>query len=315
MQRKLHFICNSYLVVVLTFLLPTSAFSQLSLHSGNYEAGFTLSPSNFLGDLGGTYGKGGNFLKDNNFSNTKLLAGIHFNVISREWLSFRLSLTHGTIAGDDALIEGKGGAEEARKARNLNFKSKITEGIIAAEIYPTVWLERDASMAYHKIRPYLVIGAGIFHYNPKGLDPATNKWVYLKPLHTEGQGFDEYPNSKVDKLVQFNIPVGVGIKYFITDELSISTEALLRKTFSDQLDDVSTNYIDNNLFYKYLPLNTAIVANRMADKSVGVANRNAGDKRGTPGKKDSYYSVGLKLSIRFGNGDGKGSIRCPVVRP
>ena len=106
------------------------------------------------------------------------------------------------------------------------------------------------------------------------------------------------------------------MKYFLNDNVSISTEIIHRKTFTDYIDDVSKDYIDKNLFYQNLPLNTAIIAARMYDKSVGVTNRNAGDKRGTPGNMDAYYSAGIKLSFRLGGGnDGyRSSTRCPVIR-
>ena len=90
-----------------------TCFSQLSLKLGMYEAGFTMAPSNFLGDLGGNPGKGGTLLKDNNLSNTKLLVGAHINLFPTEWYAIRFALNYGTIAGDDALIKGKGGEEVA----------------------------------------------------------------------------------------------------------------------------------------------------------------------------------------------------------
>ena len=34
-----------------------------------------------------------------------------------EWLGFRLAANIGTLEGDDAIIKGKGGWEEARKRR------------------------------------------------------------------------------------------------------------------------------------------------------------------------------------------------------
>jgi hypothetical protein len=278
------------------------------------EAGITFSPSNLLGDLGGNAGRGGSLLKDNNISNTKLLVGGHISIFPTEWYGIRTSATYGTIAGDDALIKGQGGEEEGRKARNLNFKSKIYEAIVGIEFYPTVFLEHDRNNRFHKIRPYIVAGIGAFHFNPQGLDPLTGKWVALRRLHTEGEGFPEYPDRKMYKKNQINIPVGFGIKYFINDRLSFSTEMLLRKTFTDYLDDVSTTYIDKDLFYKYLPAEDAQIAVRMYDKSVSSANRNAGEVRGKPSNMDSYYSMGVKLSFRLTKSDGNNVIACPVMR-
>ena len=315
MKKKLHFLGNRCALVLLVFFLTSKAYSQLSLGFGQLEAGVTLSPSNLLGDLGGRYGKGGAFLKDNVVSNTKILIGAHFTASPKEWLGFRLAFNYGTVAGDDGMIKSKGGLEELRKARNLNFKSKISELYIAAEFSPTVFFEADPSAVFHKLRPYGLAGIGVFHFNPQGLDPVTGEWIHLKELHTEGQGFPEYPDRKEYKLVQLNIPVGIGVKYFINDDVSISAEAIHRNTFTDYLDDVSKDYIDPALFYRNLPAAKAIMAERMADKSIGTVNKVAGDQRGTPKNNDSFYSCGIKLSFRIGDNFGlRNSTRCPVVR-
>jgi hypothetical protein len=215
------------------------------------------------------------------------------------------------------VIEPKGGLEEARKVRNLNFKSKISEAYIAAEFYPTVFMEADPSETFHKIRPYGIAGVGVFRFNPQGQDPLTGDWVYLQRLHTEGQGFAEHPERPNYKLTQLNIPFGAGLKYYANEGVSISVEILHRKTFTDYIDDVSTSYINKDLFYKYLPLNDAIVADRISDKSAAAANRNTGEKRGTSKNMDAYYTAGIKLSFRLGGnnyGSYMNSTRCPVIR-
>lgn len=314
MKRKLPFHGNRCVLLILVLLYSLYSFGQFSLRINTIETGINISPSNFLGDLGGNYGKGGPFLKDNNISNTKILAGAHITVYPNHLYGIRLAFTYGTIAGDDANINGRGGLEEARKARNQNFKSKIAEVFVAAEIYPTVLLEQDPTDVFHQIRPYFILGAGVFHFNPRGRDLATNEWVYLKPLHTEGQGFPEYPDRKEYKLTQFNIPMGIGIKYFLSEDVNLGIEMISRKTFTDYIDDVSTTYIDNNLFYSNLPLNTAVLAERMYDKTAGSQNRSGESKRGSPANMDSYYSGGIKLSFRIGgDGNTRNSMKCPKV--
>lgn len=318
MKQTLHSFrgkCSVFLLCA--SLIYCSAFSQLS--AGTYwEGGFTIAPSNFLGDLGGTAGKGTTFLKDNNFNQTKFFIGGFMQVFPSEWLSGRFSLNFGRVSGDDAVIKGKGGMEEARRLRNLNFKSSLVEFTAAAEIYPTVFLEGDATDAFHKIRPYVMAGIGAFHFNPKGQDPSTGQWVALQPLHTEGQGFAEYPDRKPYKLTQLNVPLGVGIKYYVTDNFALSFEIVHRKTFTDYMDDVSTSYIDPNLFYNYLTPNQAATADRVYNKSpLRAANSgfNPGDKRGTKENNDAYYSAGFKLSWRLFSGDSwSNSTRCPVIR-
>ena len=161
-----------------------------------------------------------------------------------------------------------------------------------------------------------MVGVGVFSFNPMGQDPVTGNWVYLKPLHTEGQGWVN--GTKEYKLTSLNFPVGFGVKYFASDNMTVSLEVIHRITTTDYVDDVSTVYVDRNLFYANLPLNQAILADRIYDKSGAAVNRSAGDKRGTATNNDGYYSVGLKVAFRLGalgGGDNyRNSTRCPVMR-
>ncbi|MFM2363387.1 MAG: hypothetical protein RLZZ316_2289 [Bacteroidota bacterium] len=314
MKRFLHSVWGIVVCALLSLFIPT----QTSAQEGFKEAGFTLAPSNFLGDLGGNFGRGTTFLKDNNFEMTKIMFGGHLSIYPKDWIGLRIAANVGKLEGDDAVIDDKGGLETGRKYRNLNFRSRLIEAFAAAEFYPTVFLEYDPTDVFHKIRPYGLIGVGVFNFNPQGLDAATGQWVNLKELHTEGQGFKEYPDRPEYKLTQLNIPMGVGIKYWASDNVSIGLEVIHRKTFTDYIDDVSTAYIDPQLFYNNLPLDKAVLAQRMADKSPnGNTQTQIGGKRGTPQNNDSYYSFGFKIGIRLGAGSDRGyrnSTRCPVIR-
>ncbi len=317
MKQDLHVsVKKACAMALLSLFMFVGTFAQKTENSSHYEAGITLGPSNFLGDLGGNRGKGTPFLKDNNIQMTKLTVGAFVSYHPSELLAVRFGLNFGSLEGDDAIIKNKGGEEMARKVRNSNFKSKITEGLLMAEVYPTTFLEYDASDVYHKLRPYVAAGVGVFHFNPLGLDPLTNDWVALKPLHTEGQGFPEYPGRKEYKLTQLNIPFGIGVKYFLSENVNLSFEIIHRKTFTDYIDDVSTTYIDPSLFYAHLPLAQAQMAERMANKSgpVGSPVYQPDSKRGTSTNNDSYYTAGFKLGVRLGGGGNhyRNSTGCPI---
>lgn len=319
MKQKLHsFVWKGLLATLLILISGQLSFSQYLEKASFYEAGITIGPSNFLGDLGGNLGRGTPFLKDNNIPLTKFMFGAFLSYHPNEWLGFRLNASFGTLEGDDAIIKGKGGLEEARRTRNADFKSKLTEGILVAEFYPTVFFEYEPSDIFHKLRPYGLIGVGVFHFNPQGTDPLTGGMVNLKQLHTEGQGFPEYPDRPEYKLTQLNIPMGFGAKYFVSESMNVSLEVVHRKTFTDYIDDVSTNYIDPALFYAHLPLSQAQVAERVANKSGGAIGSTVyqpGAKRGTPQNNDGYYSVNIKIGFRLGSSSDSrwnNSTRCPV---
>jgi len=316
MKQFLHSVWRCSLLLMAGVITYTTSFSQNTESSSFFEAGISLGPTNLLGDLGGNMGRGTKFIKDNNFPMTKFMFGAYLTYQPNEWLGFRLAVNRGTLEGDDAVIKAKGGLEEARKYRNQNVRSRITEAMILAEIYPTVFLESDPSDVFGRLRPYLMIGAGVFHFNPQGTDPLTKEWVDLKPLHTEGQGFAEYPGRKEYKLTQFNLPMGFGAKFFLSEQINLGLEILHRTTFTDYLDDVSTTYVDPAVFYAHLPLAQAQLAERMANKSGnnGASTPYAvGSKRGTATNNDAYFSVNLKLGIRLGRGGSDyASTRCPV---
>jgi outer membrane protein with beta-barrel domain len=325
MKKSLHSLLQKCaLSLSLALALHFSSFSQLS--AGNYfEGGITVAPMGFLGDLGGHYGKGTSFLKDYNMNTTKLSFGVSVTAHPAEWLGVRLALNYGNVAGDDANVTNKGGDEETRKARNLNFRSSILEGFLAAEVYPTVFFENDPTDVQGRLRPYGILGIGVFHFNPQGTytDPnsGVQSWVYLRPLRTEGEGFAEYPERKEYALTQINIPMGVGVKYYFNENVNIAFEIVHRKTFTDYIDDVSTAYVDPSLFSKYFSPAQAAIAAQMSNKSPLSTTPNSGytpgDKRGDPNQKDAYFTAGFKIGIRLGSSSDqqwRNSTRCPVMR-
>jgi len=312
MKKRLHtFWFTCFISITLTCFCSVNSFSQ-SLIFGNekarVEAGINIGPLFFLGDLGGHRGKGTTFLKDLNLPLTKIMKGVFMTVYPNEWLGVRVAADIGKLDGFDNIIDTKGVNELWRKQRNLDFRTNLSEAYIAAEVFPLMLLHKGDDDYKPRLRPYGVIGVGIFHFNPQGslTDAYGNTtWYYLKPLHTEGEGFPEYPNRKNYDLTQVNIPMGFGAKYYISDRVNLSLEVLHRKTFTDYIDDVSTTYIDPDLFDKYLSPANAAIARQISDKVYGIVvpslTRNSpGTQRGDPTQNDAYFSVSMKLAIRLG---------------
>lgn len=323
MKKGLH---RSLLNVVATAALMLS----MSYEAGaqvKYELGLNIGPANFLGDLGGTQGRGQTFLKDNNWEMTRLVKGLTFTIIPSEYINFRLAMNIGRLEGADSVINTKGGLEEARYYRNQHFRSPLFEAYAAAEIYPLVFLEEDPSDVTFKFRPYALIGAGVFKFNPQAQYTNPNgqkEWVDLQPLRTEGQGMPNHPDRKEYSLTQMNVPYGIGIKYFFSDRFNLSFEIVNRLTFTDYIDDVSTKYIAPQDFYNYFgntpEADKAVAVSNMSTLLNGGLNRpgyEAGDKRGTATNNDAYYATTFKLAYRFGadaNSRYVNQTRCPVIR-
>jgi len=310
MKPSLHrFMGKSALLLILCFSLSCSSYSQAFLFGNGkikWEVGLNFGPSFFLGDLGGNSGKGTNTLKDLNMEFTKLMKGVFVTAYPTKWAGIRLAANLTYLEGDDAIITSTGINELYRKQRNLDFKTNVWEGYLALELFPTMLF---ANGEYEpRLRPYVMGGVGVFHFNPQGslTDAGGNKsWYYLQPLRTEGQGMPEYPYSKPYKLTQMNIPFGGGIKYYASERINISMELLYRKTFTDYIDDVSKKYIDPVNFSKYLPADQATIAYRISDKNIpiifpGMGRFPEGNQRGDNKDGDTYFSIVLKAGFRLG---------------
>jgi hypothetical protein len=310
---------TGFLIPLFTFCLFSTTHAQhFIIGNGKVktEIGLNFGPTFFLGDLGGHRGKGTTFIKDVNLPLTKLMKGAFISFYPSEWLGFRVAAQYTYVEGKDEIIKTTGEDELYRKQRNLNFKSNMFEAYAAIEIYPSMLLNRYNEEYEPKIRPYGFIGVGMFTFNPKGSITDQNgktTWYDLHPLHTEGQGFSEYKSRKQYALTQLNIPLGGGIKYIASERVNLAIELLYRKTFTDYIDDLSTDYIDPNLFDKYLTPARAVVAKQIFDKAFtsyvpGSPRFVPGYQRGNPVNNDAYFSFVLKLGVRVG-GTYAGSFR------
>lgn len=313
----------TYLFIIYLCLCPRPGAAQI-----HFEAGITAGPSNFLGDLGGTVGHGMPFLKDNNLQMTRIMKGAYLGFSPHPALNFRLALNIGRLEGADSIIRPAGGHELTRMERNLHFRSPLQELILLAEFYPTVFREYDWDNVGGRIRPYVMAGVGAFKFNPQAQYSDTNGdkvWVDLQPLRTEGQGMPTHTDRKEYALTQLNIPYGFGIKYFVNERLHLSFEIISRLTFTDYIDDVSTNYIPEQSFQDFFGVGSfqAQLAHQMANLSnLSIqSNTRSGfmgwEQRGDPKENDAYYSSSLKIGVRLGDlrnqtmRRASDKIRCP----
>jgi hypothetical protein len=317
MKRIVHFVRA---IVFALILIPSSytSFSQsITTGNGKLELGIGLGPMFFLGDLGGSYGLGRTFVKDVDFPMTKLCKGLFVTVTPNEWLGFRFAVNAGVLEGDDKQAPNKGGAERFRLNRNLNFRSSLVEAHVGVEFYPTVFIEQYDGLL-GKFRPYGIIGVGAYHFNPKTKDGDGN-WVALQPLHTEGQGFAEYPDRQVYKLTQMEVPMGFGFKYYVKESMFIGLEVMHRKLFTDYVDDVSTTYIDPLLFNTYLSPDKAALASQLyyrSDEITSTSRPALDEQRGDPKENDAFFSTIIRMGWRINgsntpNGRAARQLRCP----
>lgn len=250
---------------------------------------FFISPvlraQNFYLNIGGGIMNYGGDLQEKNFTLNQSGGAFSLGLSYRlsDYFSVSSSYTFGVVHADDKLSNTR------NAARNLNFKSNLSEGNLLFEA------QLKNVPAYARLTPYAFGGLAVFHFNPYTYDTSGNK-AFLQPLHTEGQGLAEYPDRKVYNLTQFAIPFGFGVRYALSDEVLISWEVGFRKLFTDYLDDVSTSYADTAILYNRNGALSAALSFR-GNELKPPANFTTGARRGNPAHNDTYYNCLIKLSI------------------
>ncbi|MGC4100247.1 hypothetical protein [Ferruginibacter sp.] len=264
------------------------------------EIGGSLGMMNCLTDLGGGKGIGKKFIKDLNIGSTEPAGSIYFTGLYKNALALRAEMTWGIVRASDGVLKKVKETTGGRYERNLSFRSPIFELSLVTEIHPRYFKTYSLNEKLPTISPYLLGGIGYFTFNPRAR--LNGVWEDLRPLNTEGQGFEEYPDRKIYKLKQINFPVGGGLKFKLTDEINFSTEFVYRFLMTDYLDDVSTRYVNRSLFQKYFTGDqlTKVLAlqDRQSELKTGqFANPN--DIRGNPNNNDAYFSLNFKIGVVF----------------
>jgi len=223
--------------------------------------------------------------------------------------SVRVSLSYGRLRGDDAESAKKSDAEDGgRWERNLSFRNDIKE-LSAVAIYD---LKTHHGNFFKRpdFVPYVFGGVAVFHHNPKAYyegDLMSAGWYALQPLETEGNKYHK---------VQVSLPFGFGARFRLNQNFDLGFEIGWRKTFTDYLDDVSTNYVDKG------DLNTAHGKEAwiLADRSIERPDLNkfniigndgntypatsmsrAGSQRGDHTRNDWYILTGFTLNYIIGH--------------
>jgi hypothetical protein len=112
--------------------------------------------------------------------------------------------------------------------------------------------------------------------------------------------------------------MGVGFKYYIKESMYVGLEILHRQTFTDYVDDVSTSYIDNNLFAKYLTPQQTAMAIQLNNRQGFVPSNPQqlrpiiDPQRGDPTQNDAFFSTIIRLGWRLNHiGPELKQLRCP----
>lgn len=262
-------------IVILAMFIASPFFVK----SQYLEIGAMGGTTNYLGDLAPTA-----------FSPSSTLpaGGFFVKLNLPRFVSIRAHYMRGGLAGND-----KHSLEESRRIRNLHFKTTINEWALLAEFnlfgYEPERLRRQFT-------PFGYFGIAVFNFNPQ--TEYQNVWYDLQPLGTEGQGIEGYP--KPYALTQFAIPFGGGLKYAIDEHLNLSVEFGFRKTFTDYIDDVSTDYVFRDDLLASNGELAATLANRTGEYlNSEPMDYQTGIQRGDPKDNDWYLYGAVSVSYNF----------------
>jgi len=255
--------------------------------------------SGFLGDLGGQDSPGQLFIFDYEPTMTRWIASAGARYFVREYHAIRGMLSYAQVRGDDALTNYPN-----RRYRNLNFKSNIIElgGVYEFHIFKPSFIHFAGSSTTkifdgNRFGAYLSGGLGLFYYNPKG--KLGTQYYALKPLRTEGQGFEDGP-SNYSRLA-FSFPLGGGVYMLLDKNFTVGLDFGMRFTSTDYIDDASGYFYDNDA----IRARDGKLAAYFANPSVALQNvpdRNWYTKnqpRGGSQSNDTYMFLQFTVSKAF----------------
>ena len=263
--------------VFIVFFSFGSLFGQRSNQQNFFslsEIGACVGKMYYLGDLN----------KHRQFYKPNLSFGLiyRYNINSR--LASRFSFLYGKVQADDADSQ-----DEYYINRNLSFFSDIFEFSGGLEFH---YLPFQMGNRKYRGTTYMFIQGGVFRMNPK--TNYNGEIVELQPLATEGQGTSLSSKKNRYSLMQICFPIGLGCKLSINKFINLNVEIGIRKTFTDYLDDVSSDtYVDQGSLAQINGQMSADLSNRSLD---GSRFGNRGNSR----TSDWYVFYGGMISFRLG---------------
>lgn len=286
MKKTFQNILPLFTLVCMVVNQPVNAQTEIIVSAGT---------SHFLGDLGGKQTFGTNDLSDLNFGSTRYMAGLGVRQNFGKRLAVRGSFYYARISASDKYTNNV-----ERHMRNLSFFSPVYGGDALLE-----WKFGNGSKQLDQYNWFVFAGIGYFKFDPR--TKYNGQTVRLQPLGTEGQFF--LPGKSPYALHSFSIPFGIGYKFKATKYGYLSFQVDGRKTFTDYLDDVSTQYVDKTA----LQASNGAVAVALSDRSNPDGRipgfSDPGAIRGNPNNKDNFFFLSLSYNIVLGNRDHSAGFR------
>lgn len=300
-HNKVIMLNKSLIGLIVCFLFVTEGEAQ-RWKKYRQELTFGAGTTWLLGDVGGFGDEPTNTIADINFAETSWGITAGYNYYLTKNISVNGQFMYGWFEAND-----KHADNEARKHRNFDIRTHIYELGITGRYYfikekfgHAFRLKGAQSGFLYGLSAYVTTGITGFYYNPKGRYSPSGKYESLRPIGTEGQTVDTSGLSPYGKF-SMAIPLGLGVKYALGTRWNVGAEIMFRKSFTDYLDDVSTDYYDNQAIIDANDgnLEAGLLADP-ADKTGDQAHwTNAGEARGGPKYDDFYMTFMFTLSYKI----------------
>ncbi len=253
-------------VIVFFLLISFSAKSQLQeTFSHNGEYGISVGLGHYFGDL------------DPNVAldHSKFAFGAFYAKQFGNYVSLRASANYVALGYSDAYSNNLW-----QRQRNLSFNSDVWEFSLSGNFN---FFKFFPAIEEYRFTPYLSLGIGAMTFNPYTY---YNGYKYfLRSIKTEGQS-SQYSN------VAIIAPLGMGVKYNITDDMNVFAELNYRFTSTGYLDDVYGTYASPNTFTNQTSL-------ELQDRSYEYKiYHKEGQQRGNS-RNDSYATLQVGISFNI----------------
>jgi len=272
-------------ILALLLLVSVAANAQDNEYVQKGEFGITAGVAHYFGDLNTRA----------SINRPKPALGAFFRKQFGNYVGLRLSAHYAQVGYSDTYSKN-----EYQKTRNLSFNSNIWEVALQGDFNFFKFIPNNPRYTF---TPYVTLGIGVFTYDPYAYTNGQKE--FLRPLGTEGQ-LVGYQGRKPYNTLALCIPLGVGIKYNLSEKMNFSIEIAHRFTGTDYLDDVSTTYAGPANF---TPLSTAAL---LQDRSVEIDPDNplgvAGRQRGWSKQRDQYIIAEIGLTYNIS------TYRCPTAK-
>ena len=195
---------RAFLLIPLFVLMTLSAFGQQTKHIGA-----TLGLSTYQGDL---------VQKNFSLKGAGLLGGVFFKDYATPKVGLRGAINFGTFSGDDDNFD------EDLNGRQFSFKSNFIEFQGGIEFAPLAKNSYSSGVFQGGLTPFVSLG---FSYVIVNSSPNAEGRIMLVPG-------DNNPTKG-----RFMLPVGLGLRYYLSERITLSGQFDTYFLSGDYLDGIS----------------------------------------------------------------------------